>query len=384
MGRQGPSRVYVSSPFKGLERERSAVIAAIARLQHLPVHMERYGADARPVLEKVLTDVRESDVFVLLLGWRYGVLVDGKSYTHWEYDTARALKKPMFAYLTPERARRTASPTDDPPGTAIDTWRAAVKAEGPRRGYTPFTFEDAAELEKQVLADLGRWLGESGVRPRSTAAPAEGMVVVPAGDALTSAGRVTVPGFWIDRCAVSNEQFAEFLAASGYEPEQPKGFLEAWHGREPPVALRRHPVVCVDWHDASAFARWAGKDLPTYAEWTRAARGDDGRPYPWGARFDASRSNSREGARGATVPVDALPAGASPFGCLGMAGNVSEWTSSWLEAAAARTRVVCGGSWATPLALGGLDRVENRLPGDRDHRTGFRCVWRAAPPGPAA
>jgi formylglycine-generating enzyme required for sulfatase activity len=181
---------------------------------------------------------------------------------------------------------------------------------------------------------------------------------------------------WMDVHAVSNEEFERFLRATGYEPEDRRGFLAHWRGPVAPPALHRHPVVCVSAWDAEAYARWAGKELPTQEEWDLAARGADGRRFPWGDTFEAGRCNSREAGLGRTVAVDEHASGASRAGCLGMAGNVGEWTATWREADR-RTRIVCGGSWATHLATHGLTRTENRRPADRDHVLGFRCVRRS-------
>jgi formylglycine-generating enzyme required for sulfatase activity len=90
-----------------------------------------------------------------------------------------------------------------------------------------------------------------------------------------------------------------------------------------------HPAAAVTWHDAIAYATWRGKRLPTVLEWERAARGTDGRSFPWGNEFDPSRCNSVESNRGQTTAVRAHPAGCSPVGCYDMAGNVFEWLQDW-------------------------------------------------------
>lgn len=160
-------------------------------------------------------------------------------------------------------------------------------------------------------------------------------VTVPAGPFLMGADpaprrageaahRVELPAFWITRAPVTNAQYAAFVAATGHRPPA------HWEGPRPPAALADHPVTYVDWRDAAAFCAWAGGRLPSEAEWEKAARGADGRPYPWGgappspelACFD--RADDLVG----TWPVGRRPAGASPHGLLDAAGNVWEWTAS--------------------------------------------------------
>jgi iron(II)-dependent oxidoreductase len=125
--------------------------------------------------------------------------------------------------------------------------------------------------------------------------------------------QVQVDEFWIDRYLVTNDEFAEF------KPD---------HVHRYPQSEANHPAVYVSWYDAVGFARWLGKDLPTEVEWEKAARGVAGLIYPWGNDFDPARLNSAESELRRTTPVLAYTQGASPYGCLDMAGNVWEWTSS--------------------------------------------------------
>lgn len=147
--------------------------------------------------------------------------------------------------------------------------------------------------------------------------------------------QVDLPAFYIDRCEVTNAQYATFLNEFG-RLDDDAGHRLLWEhpglqleqaegGWRPRAGMEDHPVVCVTWYGAMAYARWAGKRLPTEAEWEKAARGTDGRKYPWGPDLDFSRF--RLGFE-PLAPVGSYPAGASPYGCLDMAGNAWEWTSS--------------------------------------------------------
>jgi len=224
--------------------------------------------------------------------------------------------------------------------------------------------------------------------------PKDGMefVYVPAGaftmgsddekDEEKPAHQVTLDGCWIGKTEVTIGQFRKFVKASGY---QPQGKWEESGEDE------RLPVASVTWADAVAYCKWAGCRLPTEAEWERAARGADGRRYPWGKRWDPAKANtSDEGPKHAT-PVGTYAEGASPYGCLDMAGNVWEWCSSLHkpypyadgdgreDPAAEGPRVFRGGSW---LYDGDHARAAYRngaAPDYTDDNLGFRCAMSAAP-----
>jgi toxoflavin biosynthesis protein ToxD len=136
-----------------------------------------------------------------------------------------------------------------------------------------------------------------------------------------------LPAFAIAEVPATNALYALFQQATGaHRPI-------TW-GLALPDELRDHPVVDVSWHEAQAFCDWLREQtgrryrLPTEAEWEKAARGSDGRAFPWGNTFDLDRCNVRESGLGITTPVGSYPAGASPAGVLDMAGSVWEWTQS--------------------------------------------------------
>jgi formylglycine-generating enzyme required for sulfatase activity len=198
---------------------------------------------------------------------------------------------------------------------------------------------------------------------------------------------VRVAPFFMDEALVTNADFEAFLKATGYRPKEPRNFLKHWPGGKCPENLRDHPVVYVSLEDARAYARWAGKRLPTEAEWQLAAQRQDGRKWPWGDTFDAARCN---GSGPGTTPVRAYPQGRSPFGCFDMAGNVWQWTESERDDGHTRYVMIRGGSyfdakgslWYVHGGAQPLDRHTKFLllsPGlDRCATIGFRCVRDAA------
>jgi formylglycine-generating enzyme required for sulfatase activity len=146
--------------------------------------------------------------------------------------------------------------------------------------------------------------------------------------------------FRIDVYPVTNALYARFLAARGYE-QSIWWTKEGWEWKQrnrivQPLQWGKagwdapdQPVAGVSWYEADAYARWAGRRLPTDAEWEKAARGTDGRLYPWGNDWPTSRVANFDGDIGRTTPVGLYPEGASPYGCMDMAGNVNNWTLDW-------------------------------------------------------
>ena len=221
------------------------------------------------------------------------------------------------------------------------------------------------------------------------------MVLVPGGEFLMGAddqesddderppGRVFVGPFWIDRVEVTNGRYRRCMEAGGCTP--PLG------GAIDDPARAEHPVVVISWRQAVTYCAWTGKRLPAEAEWEKAARGVDGRRYPWGDRFDPGRANA--GYTAGLVPVGHYPSGASPSGVLDMAGNVWEWTSSLYRAypydpadgredlEARGARVNRGGSWYYGARH---TRTTYRATADHVYRRigdlGFRCAAPAAGP----
>lgn len=224
-----------------------------------------------------------------------------------------------------------------------------------------------------------------------------GMVHVDAGTTARGEEILTVPAFLIDRTEVTNAMYLDFVNAGGYEdpdlwPEtmvldgRPVHRSEAlatfvdrtgssaprgWSGGLFPEGLADHPVSGVSWYEASAYARWTGKRLPTWSEWWRAAVGDGAMPFPWGddpAGF-VTRANF---GNDSTEPVGSRPGGVSLFGAHDMAGNVREWLRDASDDPG--RRMVVGGAWQDPSYVFDQDWVEAFVPGYASDTIGFRCV----------
>ncbi|MBN2386371.1 MAG: SUMF1/EgtB/PvdO family nonheme iron enzyme [Anaerolineales bacterium] len=248
--------------------------------------------------------------------------------------------------------------------------------------------------------------------------PVDGMVLVYVPEGSFSMGssshyadeepvhEVYLDAFWIDRTEVTNEMFTGFVSETGrvtdaeslgwswtydglnwdrtqgaywFQPDGPGSDLDG---------LGSHPVVRVSWLDARAYCAWAGRRLPTEAEWEKAARGTDGRTYPWGSAAPTGGLLNFDELVGGTTPVGRYPGGASPYGALDMAGNVWEWVEDWYQESYYRSspssnpsgpgsgdgRGMRGGSW---MVDADWNRSSFREWGYMDNAywsTGFRCA----------
>ena len=193
------------------------------------------------------------------------------------------------------------------------------------------------------------------------------MVRVPAGRFLYGDDKreVELPEFWIDKAPVTNAEYARFVAETRHKRP------EHWKGKTPPREIADHPVTYVSWDDAAAYATWAGGLLPTEEEWEKAARGTDGREYPWGEWADGC-CNWKEAGIGTTTPVGKYsPQGDSPYGCVDMAGNVWEWTTSEREQGG---RVLRGGAFLNEVRRVRCAARYWSDPLDRFRFIGFRVV----------
>ncbi len=234
--------------------------------------------------------------------------------------------------------------------------------------------------------------------------------------------RVHVDGFWLSKHEVTNAQYLRFVEATGHRCPEVADFGEpVWHGRSFPAEKSSHPVVCVSWEDARAYCEHYGLSLPTEAQWEYAARGDDGRLYPWGNEWPppAGAGNFADMTAKGKFPewdviagyddgyAETSPAGsfaANPYGVYDLSGNVWEWCADWYDPnyyktspernprgpagavsfelpllgqtpTIAGSRVLRGGSWLSDLPR--YFRCAYRYfttPDRRGNSYGFRCA----------
>jgi formylglycine-generating enzyme required for sulfatase activity len=230
---------------------------------------------------------------------------------------------------------------------------------------------------------------------------------------------VNLDSFWIDKTEVTIGMFAKFVEETGYKTDaEKKSYGFAWAGggwnranyinwQRPTGAssingLEDHPVTQVSWNDATAYCTWAGRRLPTEAEWEKAARGTDGRTYPWGEQeatgallnfadqnFSSSWSDSQiDDGYEYTAPVGGYPQGASPYTALDMAGNVWEWTNDWFGnsyytklpsdnpsgPASGTSRSIRGGGWGSRARSARAAGRNDYPPDSSSDDIGFRCA----------
>lgn len=249
----------------------------------------------------------------------------------------------------------------------------------------------------QISDLLHKWMLES-LHNRIIVNTKDGSVLVfiPAGtftmgdgrDTDTTEHQVFISDYWISIYCVTRHQYAKFIQATNYQQIQHKALCN-------PIlqVYKDHPVVCVDWNDANAYAQWAGCQLPTEAQWEKAARGPHELLYPWGNSWNSGYCHTRRNAvKQTTCQVHAYPHGVSGYGTYNQSGNVWEWCADWydqdyynLNLGVIKTdppgpelgtqRVIRGGSWCYEDS--GYFRTTYRYwhePNYRRDSLGFRLV----------
>ncbi len=194
--------------------------------------------------------------------------------------------------------------------------------------------------------------------PKSFAEPGS-MVDIPEGDYKSGPTKKTVKvqKFSIDTFEVTNAQYKEFR----------KDF-------EIPAGKEKNPVAEISYFDAEAYCKSVGKRLPTLNEWEKAARGTDGREYPWGNKFDPAKANTIESEKNGSVPVGSLSKGQSPYGVMDMAGNLWEWVDAWDASGEKKYRLSLGGSYFDDAENAKVYAELKAIPDDQHEYVGFRCA----------
>jgi len=205
--------------------------------------------------------------------------------------------------------------------------------------------------------------------------------------------KVYLDAFWMDQHELTNAQYAQCVSAGNCQAPSIKASLlqSEYYGNK---LFDNYPVVYVTWDDANKFCAWAGKRLPTEAEWEKAARGTDGWIYPWGNQWEAERANVAAPNTAEQLQVGHYPSGASPYGALDMAGNVWEWVADWYDAnyysrleqsqnappnnphgpSSGSSRVLRGGSAFSDARMARTAVRGHLVPATVDHSIGFRCA----------
>jgi hypothetical protein len=284
-------------------------------------------------------------------------------------------------------------------------------AEGANRGIlVPAMIDEVRipfEFKRIHAADLTDWKGElshagfqeliialAGLigppvqeRTKKTDHPElDAMVKVPADEFFYQKMKLCIlKPFFIDIYPVTNIQYEKFIEEDGYKNDEFWSEIgEGWR-REKLVLkptfweskkwnIPDHPVVGISYYEAEAFSKWAKKRLPTEFEWERAARGTDGRLYPWGGtKFSEDHCNTEESGFGKTTPVIFYPNGISPVGCYDFAGNVFEWTQTWFDNLE-ENKVIRGGSWLKNSYFANCVSRSKFHPKEAARDVGFRCA----------
>ncbi|KOV49395.1 DNA-binding protein [Streptomyces sp. AS58] len=246
--------------------------------------------------------------------------------------------------------------------TALDTMLSTALPAVQERFATLITEQAAAEHDARAEALLRR-------EPHYAKSPIDGKLMVSVDAGIFRAGPGNRPtwleAFSIDVYPTTNADYARFVRATGHRAPQ------HWPGGQCPDSIFDHPVVWVTWHDADAYAEWAGKALPTSEQWEKAARGAKGRAYPWGDAPTAAKCNVLDSEIGRTTPVSRYQSGVSPYGVFDMCGNTWEWCASESEPGRHELK---GSAFTSPFIRATPSLFNDANATMQDNDTGFRCV----------
>ncbi|QMU73934.1 formylglycine-generating enzyme family protein [Streptacidiphilus sp. P02-A3a] len=178
--------------------------------------------------------------------------------------------------------------------------------------------------------------------------------------------REWIEEYWIDVYPTTNRDYERFTTATGHPAPS------HWPEGRVPASLADHPVVWVSWLDASAYAAWAGKVLPSSRQWEKAARGTTGERYPWGTSPTAAKCNVRESGIAGTTAVSRYHSGVSPYGVYDLCGNTWEWLST--PGSASGRYQLKGSAFTSPFYRCEPTSVNDASMDMSDEDTGFRCA----------
>ncbi|MGV8025596.1 MAG: SUMF1/EgtB/PvdO family nonheme iron enzyme [Anaerolineaceae bacterium] len=373
-------------PFTGERAEITGTTAEKVRWEHLmlePTPMSSFNPEISQELEKVVMRCLEKDqenrfhrVQDLLFSLEQATHIQPSVMKEESNVTGQTSKQPAIRSFEEERKTTQETKHMVPP--------AILREKSVQEGKTVFSGLGWLLAGLFVVISVALYIQRvpravAVTPPTLTATPALGigstmlsprdgmtMMYVPAGEFLMGSEdgysdeipvhTVYLDAYWIDQTEVTNAQYQQCVeeGACSFPYESSSYSRNNYYGNS---TYADYPVIYVDWNQANDYCEWAGRRLPTEAEWEKAARGTDGRTYPWGEKSpNADLANYNVGD---TIEIGSYPAGASPYGALDMAGNVWEWVADWYDGsyyafspvenpqgpASGDYRIVRGGSW---------------------------------------
>ena len=355
-------------------------------------------------------EIDDSDIFLGVLWNRFGTQTDrAESGTEEEfriaYDSWKRNRKPKIMFYFCQRPTNFQNETELSQKAKVLVFKQLLSHMGLirefsttekfsialRQDLTKHLIRLGQAVSKGALLTKGQPTWEKGTNATneldatSTEASISGMVKIRAGS--FKAGRsgefaAIEYDYYIDEVPVTNRDFYRFMNETGFMLRRPGVRLLSIvdNIRRATQTVPDHPVTKVTWYDAQAYANWIGKRLPLAIEWERAARGTDGRLYPWGNQFNSSHCNCKESGIGSTTPVRAYANGVSEDGCYDMVGNVFEWVADWatkprFSSAPNTEKLNRGGSYNRNADDLVCWYEESDPPDLRMTDVGFRCVW---------
>jgi len=258
--------------------------------------------------------------------------------------------------------------------------KVAVERQAPSRSSTPAVGEQTS-ASPQVSVPAGKFtFGTTEEQFQSFVTHSlvnfPGMVEKLRKTFVIPPRQIDLPEFKIDQFEVTNEQYRQFVAATGYQPADMTNYLKHWSsGTSYPSWAGTFPVVWISQEDAQAYCKWRGGRLPTEEEWEKAARGTDGRMFPWGNQYPSRDTTNFGFGTKRAEPVGNRTEDKSPYQVYDMGGNVAEITASTVKGGPAPLIVIKGGSFMSG-GRGAAAYKRTLLPGVsvRNETTGCRCV----------